>query len=168
MAETAIFIIASLVVLYMGWYIHVTTFSKLRSLGNEHDYSYLDYFDSILKSGIGAVIFARIGWIAMNLETVMTYGFGVLPYERIGRDFEWFPTYPWRFFMFSEGILSHVFWVSFGILLFILLVIPTVKLITALKVGKARIKGMLYGKEAVFIVSLAVYCAALAAWSMRP
>jgi hypothetical protein len=162
MAETAIFAIASLVILYMGWYIHVTTYSKLRSLGNDHDYSYLDYFDSILKAVIGAFAVARAGWIAMNAGTVFTYGFGILPYERVGRDFEWFPTYPWRFFAFTEGMLWYAFWIALGVLLFLILVIPTMRLVMSLKVGKGRIKGMLIGKEIAFIIFLAAYCAALA------
>jgi hypothetical protein len=145
--------------LYLGWYIHMTTFSRIISLGTEHKYSYLFYFDAILVAALVALIISRAGWIIVNQGSAALAGFSLLPYERVGGNFEWLTSYPWRFLNFIEGVQWYIFWGVFGLVIIVSLVPTTMRLIRSLKVGKGVVKRNLIFKELWFVTMVIAYTA---------
>lgn len=145
------------ILLYVGWYLHVLIFTRIKDLGVNHSFSYLDYFDSLLKALIMGLFTARASWIFVFRDQALSAGFGLLPYERVGRDFEWLTTYPWRFFALGEGMLWYILWITIGLTIFIILSVPTFKLISQLKVGKSTVKRGLYFRAFLYLFLLAVY-----------
>lgn len=167
MALTITLIVSGIALVYLGWFLHVSMYAKLRSLGIDHDYSYLNYFDSILKSSIFGLIVARIGWIVVNFQNTITSGFSFLPYERVGVSFLWFTAYPWKFFLFSEGLLYYMFWGAFALGILVFITIPSIRLINSLKIDKFSVKASLGAKELAFFGIVTALCVFIALLSLN-
>jgi|GEM_PF-2343571 len=152
-----ILISLAVIVLFMGWYTTVWLFKRTKELGSTHNYNFVDFFDAVVRSFIFSAIIARFGWIITHISDVILIGFGILPYERIGRQFEWLTVYPWRFFRFNEGFLWYLLWPVFGFFFIALFILPLVRLIRGLNVDKDSVKLHLYIRHFLYILIVVLY-----------
>jgi len=164
--ESIALIVLSGVIVFLGWYISVWIYKRTRMLGLEHDYSFVDYFDAVVKSLLAGAIVGRAVWIAMNLPQVMLVGFGILPYERVGRQFEWFTVYPWRFLRLNEGFNWTAFWPIVGLYFLLTFIYALFKLIRQLRVGKLQAHTPFYIRYVAMIILTIVYFSIMTYFSL--
>jgi len=126
-------------VLYLSWKTLLSTWRKLSSLGVEHRLVSTWLFDSILKAFFLAGVISRFSWMILNLDQYAGLLWSFAPFEVMSSSVIWFRYLPWRYLLFLEGMELTVLWLTTGVLTFIVIFLPTVRLVRTLKLEKRGI-----------------------------
>lgn len=129
----------ALIALYFIWYQIISIWIRLGELGVGHKKSFISFFDGILLSGLFALAVSRITWMFMNISFFTDVPWGLVPYLRSATGISWFSVFPWRFLLFTEGIVYPVLWGTWGLLIIVSIFMPTLSLVGKLKVDKKRV-----------------------------
>lgn len=127
------------VIVYVGWYVLLSTWLRLQELGVENSRSSSNYFDGLFLSGSIGLVVSRLVWMFWNRTMYADVPWGLLPYNRSASETVWFAVFPWRFLRVLEGIYFPVFWGIIAVLAFWILFLPTFRLIRRLKLEKRGI-----------------------------
>lgn len=134
-----LFVALGLTVLYLGWYISLTSWSRLSELGVKHRQNSFVFFDTVLLSFIVGLLLSRLVWMSAHASLYTDVPWGILPYLRTALSVDWLTYFPWRILRFSEGINFQVLWVTFGLLASTALYLPTISLARKLRVEKRSV-----------------------------
>jgi hypothetical protein len=134
-----ILVILGLAILYLGWYISLTSWSRLTELGVEHKRNSLLFFDTLLLSFLFGLLLARLVWMAMNMTVYADVPWGFLPYVRTALSIDWLTYFPWRILRFTEGINNLVLWTTTGLVASFTVYVPTISLARKLRVEKRSV-----------------------------
>ena len=112
--------------LYLLWAIFSYNVFYLKKKRIDISLSGFNFFDALIKSALLALIFGRAIWLVTNMSHVQEVGFWFFPYIKTGDNIMWFSYYPWRFFLFSEGVNLLIAKIIFLILIILKLLLPLV------------------------------------------
>lgn len=158
--------VIGVIVLYLGWNISLTSWSRLLELGVEHKKNSYVFFDTVLWSFLIALMLSRLVWMTFHISLYSDVPWGILPYVRTTSSIDWLTYFPWRILRFTEGLQYQVLWATFGLISAITIYIPTISLARKLKVEKSSVTiGFVMKALAGLIITLA-YFAALILFSM--
>jgi hypothetical protein len=127
------------VVLYLGWNISLTSWSRLRELGVEHSKNSFTFFDTIFNASVLSLVISRIVWMIQHAAHYAEVPWGILPYTRSEITFEWFSTFPWRLLRVPEGLNYVVLWSALAFIVTVFLYVPTLRLARKLKTEKRTV-----------------------------
>lgn len=145
-------------IFYVGWHLSLTSWSRLRELGIEHERNSTTYFDTILWSLLLGLIVARIAWMGLHAGLYAEVPWGIFPYVKTVNAVDWFTFFPWRIFKLTEGISYPVLWSISGILSAMFIFIPTMSLARKLKLEKRGImRGFLIKSIVGFVLTIAYF-----------
>lgn len=156
-----------IIVFYIGWYLSLTSWSRLKELGVEHNRNSTTYFDIMLGSFLLSLIVARIVWMVMNQSIYNDVPWGIFPYVRTVASIEWFAYFPWRILQLTEGVYYPVLWGLFGFFASTFIFLPTTTLARRLKIEKRGVMRRFLLKSLLGFVLFLVYFGVLTWLSLR-